>query len=115
MHTIQKIDDHHYDITLTRGDSFSMQFALKRGGQDYTPTEGDSIRFAVKRSYSDPDTAVKINKTIPTDTLTLELLPADTKTLSMGFGYVYDIQLTDAAGNVDTFVKGRFKIDTEVL
>lgn len=29
--------------------------------------------------------------------------------------YVYDIQLTDADGRVDTFIKGTFYIEEEVL
>lgn len=110
MHTING-----HDITLTRGDTLMLQLVLKRGDEDYQPSEGDVIRFALKRFYRDPDTAVKIVKNIPTDTLVLELKPSDTKTLAMGTTYVYDIQITDADGNVDTFASGNFTIGQEVL
>ena len=53
-------------------------------------------------------------KDIPIDTLTLTLLPEDTKDLSFG-KYVYDIQLTKADGTVDTFItKATIKITEEV-
>lgn len=103
------------DITLTRGDSLLLQIDITRDSEPYTPAEGDSIRFAMKQKYKDPDSAVKIVKTIPTDTLILEIEPEDTKDLLMGKTYVYDIQLTDANGRVDTFINGNFTIDNEVI
>ena len=53
-------------------------------------------------------------KDIPIDTMKLILEPADTKTLVFG-KYVYDIQLTKATGEVDTFItKGSMKVTEEV-
>ena len=103
------------DITLTRGDSLLLQLSLTKGADPYVPQEGDSIRFALKQKYSDADADVKINKQIPTDTLILEILPTETKPLSMGKTYVYDIELTDANDRVDTFISGKFTITEEVL
>ena len=91
-------------ITLTRGDTFKAQISITdKDGNPYEIQEGDSVRFAMKKNYSDPDTEVLIVKDIPTDTLILTLLPADTKDLAFGT-YVYDIQLTTAAGEIDTFI-----------
>ena len=91
-------------ITLTRGDTFKAQISMTdKDGNPYEIQEGDSVRFAMKKNYSDPDTEVLIVKDIPTDTLILTLLPEDTKELPFGT-YVYDIQLTTALGEIDTFI-----------
>lgn len=107
MHTINGTS-----ITLTRGDTLLLQLTLTKNGEEYTPAEGDVIRFALKQKYT--DTQTKVLKVVPNDTLLLELEPEDTKTLSMGKTYVYDIQLTDANGRVDTFISGTLTIDNEV-
>ena len=90
-------------IRLTRGDSFYATVSMrhKLTGQKYVPVEGDSIRFALKKTYSDATPI--ITKTIPTDTLLLELSPQDTENMAFG-EYVYDIELTKADGDVDTFI-----------
>lgn len=102
-------------IFLTRGDTFKAQLSLtNEEGQPYEPQEGDVIRFACKKDYSDPDTEVLIVKEVPLDTLILTLEPSDTKELAFG-NYVYDIQLTTAAGEVDTFItKGILTLTEEV-
>lgn len=103
------------NITLTRGDTLLLQIKMIKQGQPYIPQEGDSIRFAMKRRYSDSDDQVVLVKNIPIETLILEIEPQDTKELPMGSKYVYDIQFTDAEGRVDTFIKGTFLITEEVL
>lgn len=91
-------------ITLTRGDTFKCQVALTDAeGNPYEPTEGDVIRFAVKRSCNDPDRELLINKEIDLETMILTLDPEDTKTMDFG-EYVYDMQLTMNSGEVDTFI-----------
>lgn len=113
MVILKRVNDYICDIMLTRGDSLLLtveMFTVNR--EPYIPEEGDTVRFAMKRYYSDSECLVE--KNIPTDTLLLELLPTDTKSLPMGAEYVYDIQLTTAAGKVDTFLKGKIKIDSEV-
>ena len=100
------------DITLTRGDSLFLQLSLKKDGDPYTPEAGSTIRFAMKAKYTDTD--VVLLKSIPIDTLLLEIEPEDTSDLPMGASYVYDIELTDSNGKVDTFLSGKFKIGNEV-
>ena len=91
-------------IMLTRGDTFKAQISITdKDGNPYDIQPGDSVRFAMKKNYNDPDTEVLILKDIPTETLILELEPFDTKDLPFG-SYVYDIQLTTAGGEVDTFI-----------
>lgn len=100
-------------ISLTRGDTFVAQISITDSdGNPYTPSEGDSVRFAMKASYTDPKPLLV--KDIPIDTLKLILEPADTKDFAFG-KYVYDIQLTKATGEVDTFItKAIIKITEEV-
>lgn len=77
----------------------------------YTPVAGDSVRFAMKQSYN--ATRVLIEKKIPIDTMILKLDPMDTKKFSFG-KYVYDIEITFANGDVDTFISGEFELTPEV-
>ena len=108
-------------IEMTRGDTLAVTVSIAdENGQAYTPDENDVIRFALKhadmtlgrKEYKDVNPL--INKTIPNDTLVLQLDPADTKTLDFG-EYVYDIELTHAGGVVDTFIANeRFIISPEV-
>ena len=98
-------------ITLTRGDTFVCTVGMKRKstGQAYTPTSGDSIRFAMKRPVMTPtfdgyiDTEPVLEKSIPYDTCRLRIEPNDTKALPFG-QYVYDIEITMEDGTVDTFI-----------
>lgn len=96
-------------IKMTRGDTVSLDVVLYEGDVPYEPEVGDSIRFALKQDLLNvpgteyEDVVPLIIKTIPTDTMKLNILPADTKDL--GFGeYVYDVELTKADGTVDTFI-----------
>ncbi len=100
-------------ITLTRGDSFKALIGMTTPeGDPYTPIEGDKIRFAMKSSYDDSEPLIL--KDIPIDSRILVLDPADTKKLEYG-KYVYDIELTKATGEVDTFItKATFRITEEV-
>lgn len=100
-------------ITMTRGDTCRIKISLTdENGDEYIPQEGDVIRFAAKKTYSDPEPL--IFKTVPLDTMILEISPEDTKQLDFGT-YVYDIQITLADGTVNTFVtKAQLKIEEEV-
>lgn len=100
-------------IYLTRGDTFKALITITNpDGTIYTPKEGDEIRFAMKQDVEDEECL--IIRDIPTDTMLLILYPADTKQLEYGT-YVYDIQLTKANGDVDTFITAsKLKLTYEV-
>jgi len=102
-------------IELTRGDSFSAEIKLYQGQHEYTPDDGDVIRFAVKSSdMLTSESEPLILKEIDHETMTLELEPADTKGLAFK-EYVYDIEITFDDGTVDTFITASpFIITTEV-
>jgi hypothetical protein len=102
-----------HNIKMTHGDTFRAKLDIKdNNGNDYIPSEGDVIRFAVKRKYDDDELC--IFKKIPIDTLEIHLLPKDTKSLEQPCEYVYDIQITMADGTVDTFINGKLIITQEV-
>lgn len=100
-------------ITLTRGDTFKAHLTISNpDGTEYTPVEGDVVRFALKENIEDEQCLIV--KNIPIDTMTLILEPQDTKDLEFG-SYVYDVQLTKANGEVDTFITAsKFRITVEV-
>lgn len=98
-------------ITMTRGDTVRIQVAIDIDGEEYTPAEGDAVRFAAKKAWTDEDPCILID--IPTDTLVLTINPEDTKQLEFG-AYNYDLQITFANGDVATFVtKAKLKLEEE--
>ena len=101
-------------IVMTRGDTCKIKVdILNPDGTNYTPINGDKIRFALKESYTDLEPLIL--KNIPYDTCELVLDPEDTKCLEQPKDYVYDIQITLPDGTVDTFIpKGRLKLTEEV-
>lgn len=102
MYTIKK-----NAISLVRGDTLVADLNI----DNYIPQEGDSFRFAMKRTYNDLEPELIID--IPADTLVLRIESEDTKPLQFG-QHVYDIQLTRMDGTVDTFIKGTIKLLEEV-
>lgn len=100
-------------IFLTRGDTFKAKITITYpNGNVYTPKEGDSIRFALKEDVEDKECLIL--RDIPIDTMLLVINPEDTKELEFG-SYVYDLQLTKANGDVDTFITAsKFKLTAEV-
>ena len=100
-------------ITLTKGDTFKTYVTPRdEDGYFYSPRTGDVVRFALKKNYKDAECLIK--KTIPNDTLLLHLEPSDTKNLDIG-NYVYDVEITYANGDVDTFIdRAKFKLTEEV-
>lgn len=103
------------NIYLTRGDTLILNIEMYNGNTPYVPVDGETVRFALKSNYEDPDEDVLINKDIDIETMQLTILPQETKELKMGRKYVYDIEFTDINGNVDTFIKGIFYLGEEVL
>ena len=107
-------------IWLTRGDSFSAEISPQLNDTTYTPLEDDVIKFYLKRNLIKLDNSgyvdanPLIQKTIPNDTMILEISPSDTKQRAFG-DYVYDVELTYADGTVDTFINNAlFRIVPEV-
>ena len=101
-------------IKMTRGDTLRVVLTLKdKEGNVYTPLENDVIRFAMKKNYDDPEPLLL--KIIPHDTMELVLDPIDTKNLPQPSSWVYDMEITYANGDVETFIQeATLKITKEV-
>lgn len=101
-----------FNIELTRGDSLFLNVGLtNQDGTPYVPAEGDHVRFALKKKYTDLECLIL--KQIPTETMVLELEPSDTKNLQFS-SYDFDIELTDANDHVSTPILGTLKLTKEV-
>lgn len=99
-------------ITFTKGDTFKALITMNTDTGTYIPVEGDLVRFAMKKDYT--DSTALILKTIPNDTQILTIDSGDTESLEVG-EYVYDIQITYANGDVDTFIdRGTLELTEEV-
>lgn len=101
-------------IRLTRGDSLAIQLQLMQGDEEYTPQEGDSIKFGLKSKLNAAKTAFieqtpLVEKTISIDDMMLRLAPEDTKSLPFG-NYSYDIEVTLSDGRVDTVISNAYFI-----
>ena len=90
-------------IWMTRGDTVRIELSLYDSlGQPYEPEEGDVIYFTVKKSYKDKE--FLFQREVDLDTLVLTIEPEDTNDLQMNKDYEYDMQLTKANGDIDTFI-----------
>ena len=66
------------NITLTRGDTLYLTVLMTKNGVNYTPVEGEKVRFAMKKKIDDEEPLIL--KDIPINTMILKLVPEDTKT-----------------------------------
>ena len=90
-------------IWMTRGDTVRIELSLfDSSGNPYIPEEGDTIYFTVKKSHKDKD--FLFQRQVDLETLVLTIQPSDTENLQMDKDYEYDMQLTKANGDVDTFI-----------
>lgn len=85
------------EIVIVRGDTATFDIVLKEEVdgdlEDYTPEEGDSLVFKVKKQYNDAEPIITKTGT------TISLSHDDTKDLTPG-EYVYDIEFTSEDGTV---------------
>ncbi|WP_305178742.1 hypothetical protein [Faecalibaculum rodentium] len=100
-------------IRLTQGDSARIGITITtKSGEAYVPATGDVIHFYLKQNIKAAQTT--IDKEVSTAVMQLELTADETKKLVPG-QYVYDLELTKASGDVDTFINAaKLYIDAEV-
>ena len=90
-------------ITLTKGDTAVIDVPLfDASGNPYVLEEGDEMRFAMKKLYTDAEPIL----TVPIDMedYVLTILPEDTQSLVAPCSYVFDIQVSLADGTIDTVI-----------
>ena len=90
-------------IRMVRGDTLTYDISVEYGRDhvQYELMEGDLIRFRMKKYLYDKDPIIE--KYIPIDQPTLEILPEDTSDLTFG-EYHYNIELITTDGEVYTIV-----------
>lgn len=107
------IDQNTYAVTMTRGDTLKILIGMKQDNEPYIPAEGDIIRFYMSKKYKgEIGYELLLNKIVPNDTLLLKLDPEDTGIMKYGT-YNYDIELTKADGDVDTFIQSTITLTEE--
>lgn len=90
-------------ITLTKGDTAVIDVPLfDANGNPYEAQEGDEMRFAMKKLYT--DALPILTKEIDMDDYVLTILPEDTQSLDAPCSYVFDIQVSLASGTIDTVI-----------
>lgn len=104
------------NIKMTRGDtpSFKIEVTIQNKNGDaveYIPKEGDVIIFAVKKNPTDEEYALL--KEIPIDTLSLNFLEEDTKSLDFDT-YTYEISLNSGDYHCTFVTDKKLKICTEL-
>ena len=111
--------DKNNNISMIRGDTVRIKVICFEDDEEtieYQPVNGEHVRFALKKRYT--DSTPLILKEIPIDTMILRIDPADTKDLDFGpynGVYKYDVEITRLDGTVDTFISRKdFKILEEV-
>lgn len=103
-----KIDSDN-NITLTRGDSATIELAIKDDGMTYDYSN-DLVQLTVKRNTVTED--IIFQKTFSSNVIIIE--PSDTKGLRYT-DLVFDVQLINSQGGVYTVIPPRkFTISEEV-
>lgn len=99
------------DIKMIRGDTARFEIEiLNQNEEPYSLQEGDKLVFTVKKNVSTRCVALQKQITGETFTITHD----DTKNMAYG-EYVYDVQLTQANGDVTTVIPpSSFYLDKEV-
>ena len=95
------VDDVTNKIELTRGDTCAVIVSITDANGDiYELQTGDVLLFTMKLNCNTTD--IVIQKDISEDSI-IALSHNDTKSLNYG-NYVYDVQLTQAGGDVYTVI-----------
>ena len=100
--------DKNNNITMIRGDSVRVKVECYEDDEhtiEYIPVNGERVRFALKKRYT--DSTPLLLKEIPIDSMLLRIDPEDTKDLDFGpynGKYKYDIEITRLDGFIDTFI-----------
>lgn len=100
-------------ITLTCGDSCTLEVQPVKDKEPFTPGENDVIRFALSNVWKgEPGYVRIITKTVDPETMCFTLTAQETAALAIR-AYRYDVELQYSDGNVDTFISGTFTITGE--
>lgn len=92
------------NITLTQGDAFYADINITENGQPYTPAQGETVEFSLKRFYEEDPILTK-----DVTSLSLYLSTAETEALYPR-EYKYAVDLIRASGDHATFLQGTLTV-----
>lgn len=101
---------------LYRGDSRRLKITFTLNNVPLVIT-GGTVKFTVKNDITDTFANAIIKKSTSTfidNSCYIDILPADTTSLTEGNIFVYDIELTDVNGYKTTVSSGEFPIILDV-
>ncbi len=101
-----------YELVAYSGTTFRKQFRWLPGGTTPQNFTGWSGRLLIGRDYNEPriDTSVELTDA---GEINVVLTPEQTMTLAEGI-WRYVIDLSDPAGDVTRFLRGRFEVVWDV-
>lgn len=91
-------------ITLTQGDAFYADINITEDGQSYTPAEGETVEFSLKRFFEEDPILTK-----DVTSLSLYLSTEETEGLYPR-EYKYAVDLIRSNGDHDTFLQGTLTV-----
>lgn len=101
--------DSNNKITLTRGDTMSLNVTAKtKDGDPYVLQDGETMRMAISNGFEGQSTYVlMLSKSVTNGSVTFS--STETKTLDYKT-YNYDVEITHTDGTVDTFISSTITI-----
>ena len=107
-------------LEMYRGDSATIVVEITGAQLEGAVLEGAQLRFTAKRSINDEDADAAISKTsddgeitVEDNVVTIAIEPADTADMNRR-SLVWDLQVTDASGQVVTVAVGNLRILADV-
>jgi hypothetical protein len=109
-------------LVIQRADDRVLRFTLRDAGGVPVGLDGASVAFTAKLNIDDTDESALIRKTtagggitIPGDgQVEVRLAAADTAELSATTFLVWDLEVTDALGEVRTAARGTLRVELDV-
>lgn len=101
------------DINIYQGDTWEVPFKIRKEDNSYQDFTGWTVRAHVRAAPADVSPLVPITATIDGETITLSLTPAQTAALPATGGQ-WDLELTNTAGKVRTYLRGAVKVMEEL-
>lgn len=105
-----------FNIQYTRGDTFSQSMIVKDSTGAAVNLTGWTVTSQIRVTEDDVNPVVSFTVTNggSTGLITLALTAAQTASLPLTSGGLYDVQLVDPSGNVSTYVGGTVTMKKDV-
>jgi len=109
----------YVNFTEFEGDTLEMAFTWKDSLGDVVPLSAYTARMEIRKTVVDPDILLALTESsgivLQDVAFSITATVTDAQTAALGFGgYVYDIQLTDTTGKVNTLIAGTITLEPSV-